>query len=157
MKARVLVSTTVCSRTRLTANAGFRGGVALLLLLLRRGPAREPLLQRDWVASGGDVLINAIGADSPGKQELDPALVTSAAMRVADATAQCVERGELQHAVRSAALATSGIVEMGDWLASPPTARKRPNGLIIFDSTGVAVQDAKIAELALKAAPVSAL
>ena len=127
-------------------------------LIITVTPAREPLLQRAWVASGGDVLITAIGADSPGKMELDPALVTSASMRVADATEQCVERGELQHAVKSGALATSGIVEMGAWLARPAAARTRPTGLVIFDSTGVAVQDAKIAELALKAAPaVSAL
>lgn len=124
-------------------------------LIITVTPAREPLLQRAFVASG-DVLITAVGADSPGKQELDPALVTSARLCVADSTAQCVERGELQHAVKSGGLDVAGIVEVGQWLASS-AARARPPGLIIFDSTGVAVQDAKIAELALKAAPGSAL
>ena len=73
---------------------------------------------------------------------------------MADATAQCVERGELQHAVGSGALSASAIVEMGAWLARTPAAA--PGRLVIFDSTGVAVQDAKIAELALKAAPALA-
>ena len=124
-------------------------------LIITVTPAREPLLQRAWVVADGDVLISAIGADSSGKQELEPSLVTSASLCVADATVQCVERGELQHAVKSGALSESAIVEMGAWLARPPAARPRPRGLVIFDSTGVAVQDAKIAELALKAAPAA--
>jgi hypothetical protein len=59
--------------------------------------------RRAEAASGGrrDVLINAIGADAPGKQELDTALVAAASLCVADSRAQCFERGELQHAIRA--------------------------------------------------------
>src|SRR3546814_6777391 len=42
--------------------------------------------------------ISAMGADGPGKQELDPALV-AAAVRFADLPAQAAAIGECQHAV----------------------------------------------------------
>ena len=118
--------------------------------------AREPLLKRSYFTSAGDVLINAMGADAPGKQELEPELVVSAAMLVVDSRAQCIERGELQHAVGAGLLAKKEIFEIGELLsgsrgASSKTA-VRPPGVIVFDSTGVAIQDAKIAELALTAA-----
>ena len=116
--------------------------------------ARTPLVTKACMASGGDVLISAIGADSVGKQELEPALVASAALAVADSREQCFERGELQHAVGAGLLAKSAVVEIGEWLAGADPA-VRPPGLVLFDSTGVAVQDAKIAELALAAAPVA--
>ena len=45
------------------------------------------------------MLVLAIGADSPGKQELDPEICASADLVVADSRAQCVERGEIQHAI----------------------------------------------------------
>ena len=43
---------------------------------------------------------------------------------------------------------TPPIVEIGEWLARSPRPQ-RPNGLVVFDSTGVAVQDVMIAQLAL--------
>lgn len=122
-------------------------------LIITVTPVREPLLRLEWVDSRSDVLITAIGADSVGKQELDPALVAAASLRVADSKTQCLERGEFQHAVRAGSVQPHDIVEMGDWLTqNPPASGERVKGLIIFDSTGVAVQDAQVAELALKAA-----
>ena len=122
-------------------------------LVITVTPAREPLLQAAWIDTTADVLINAIGADSVGKQELEPSLVASAALRIADSRLQCFERGELQHAAKAGVIGASDVIEMGEWLAPPPPARRaRPKGLVIFDSTGVAVQDAAIAALALKTA-----
>lgn len=126
--------------------------------------AREPLLDAAMLSSclkstaAENVLINAIGADSPGKQELSPSLVAGASLALADSRAQCIERGELQHAVGSGLLAPASVVELGEYLSAastsnPQARRARPSGLVIFDSTGVAVQDVKIAELALQAAP----
>ena len=40
------------------------------------------------------------------------------------------------------------LVECGAALSEEPP-RRRPPGLVIFDSTGVAIQDVKMAELAL--------
>ena len=96
------------------AAPSLEGACADAQLLITVTPAREPLIQRQWLermadaASGSrrDVLINAIGADAPGKQELDTALVAAASLCVADSRAQCFERGELQHAIRAGTSAT---------------------------------------------------
>jgi ornithine cyclodeaminase/alanine dehydrogenase-like protein (mu-crystallin family) len=61
-----------------------------------RGVAR--LVKAAWLA-GRPVLVLAVGADSPGKQELDPQICGSADLVVVDSRAQCVVRGEIQHAV----------------------------------------------------------
>ncbi len=53
----------------------------------------------------------------------------------------------------SGLIQSDAVVEFGAWLDGP---RVRPRGLVIFDSTGVAVQDAKIAELALEQASAPA-
>jgi ornithine cyclodeaminase/alanine dehydrogenase-like protein (mu-crystallin family) len=110
--------------------------------------AREGLIKAEWLA-GRDVLVTAVGADAPGKQELEPTLVASAALCVADSKSQCFERGELQHAVGKGLLERDAVVEIGSWLARAPCP-PRPKGVVVFDSTGVAVQDVAIAELALK-------
>ena len=117
-------------------------------LVLSVTPAREPLIKAEWVR-GRDALVVAVGADSPGKQELEPALAMEAALVLADSRSQCVERGDLQHAVKAGLLAPERVVEIGEWLAREPPP-PRPRGVVLFDSTGVAVQDVKIAELALK-------
>lgn len=117
--------------------------------------AREPLVRAAWLA-GRDVLVTAVGADSAGKQELEPELVRDAALVVVDSRSQCAERGEVQHALGSGLLPASRLVEVGEWLArSPPPPR--PAGVVVFDSTGVAVQDVAIAELALAALPTARL
>jgi len=76
--------------------------------------------------------------------------LAEASLRLADSRAQCVERGELQHAVRQRLLTPEDVVEVGEWLDRSPRP-PRPRGLVVFDTTGVAVQDVAIAELALKA------
>merc|ERR1712129_446091 len=113
--------------------------------------AREPLVRASWVR-GRPVLINAFGADSPGKQELEPELVASADLLVVDSVSQCRERGELQHALAAKLIAPEKAIELGEWLHHAGGAQKAAagaslspsRGLVVFDSTGVAVQDVKV-------------
>ena len=55
-------------------------------------PSTAPLVRREWVEPGTH--INAVGADSPGKQELDPAILAAAKV-VVDDWAQCKDIGEI--------------------------------------------------------------
>lgn len=124
-------------------------------LVLTVTPARDALVQASWL-QGRPVLVSAFGADAPGKQELDPKLVAGADLLVVDSLAQCCERGELQHALAAGLVAREKAVELGEWLhrAGGPQAPSLAAGdrpqLIVFDSTGVAVQDVKVAELAMQ-------
>ena len=102
-------------------------------------PSRRPLVRRADVPAG--MFVAAVGADSQGKQELEPALVASATL-VVDLLEQCAEIGELQHAL-AAGLTTRQRVhaELADVVSGRRPGRTRADEITIFDSTGTALQD----------------
>jgi ornithine cyclodeaminase/alanine dehydrogenase-like protein (mu-crystallin family) len=102
-------------------------------------PSRRAFVSRDDVAPG--TFIAAIGADHHGKQELEPELVAASTL-VVDVLEQCAEIGELQH-VLAAGLMTRDQVhaELGDVVAGRRPGRTRDSEIIIFDSSGTALQD----------------
>ncbi len=117
-------------------------------LIVTATPSRGPLLQRGWIRPGTH--ITALGADGPGKQELDPAIAAEADVVVADSLAQCVAYGELSHAVNAGLLAPSRIVELGDALAQGRSLRRSDDQITLADLTGIGVQDAAIAASVLE-------
>lgn len=88
--------------------------------------------------------ITCIGADAPGKQELDPQLLAQSNVLIADAIAQTRVRGEFQTVIREGTVAVSSIVEMGTFLS---TEQPADVGWTVFDSSGVAFQDCAVASL----------
>lgn len=102
-------------------------------------PARRAFVMAADVPSG--MFIAAVGADSQGKQELEPALIASATL-VVDVLNQCAEIGELQH-VLAAGLMTRAQVhaELSDVVAGRHPGRTRDDEITIFDSSGTALQD----------------
>lgn len=120
--------------------------------------SREPILRREWIQTGTH--ITAVGADVPGKQELDVALVAAADLLLCDSLAQTFERGEFQHAVAAGAIDKAAVVEIGAALDRPELHRTTGDArLTIFDSSGVAVQDVMIAKMvyqALSSGPLAA-
>jgi len=119
-------------------------------LIITTTPSREVILG----ASGSEVretglTIICIGADAPGKHELDPALVARADMLVADTTAQSTERGEFQMAVEQGMVTKESLVPLGRLIQDENLHRKKQgdNRFIIFDSSGVALQDCVVSSL----------
>ncbi len=106
-------------------------------LIVTATAAREPLLSVEDIRPG--TLISAVGSDSPGKQELDAAILRRATLLLVDSRRQCERLGELQHAPDQA----SRTVEIGAFCEAgqPP-----PTGIIVCDSTGLGVEDLYIAE-----------
>ncbi len=101
--------------------------------------ATSPFLEDAHVAAG--TFIAAVGADSPGKQELSSHLVARCSI-VCDLIEQCAAVGELRHALAARLMTREQVRgELGDVLVG--SARKRVNDdeRIIFDSTGTALQD----------------
>ena len=107
--------------------------------------ARAALLPAGDVRPG--TLVEAVGSDSTGKQELDPELLRRAALLLVDSRSQCEKLGELQHARSEAGRA----IEVGAWVADPraPAA----DAVIVADFTGLGVEDLAIAELAYRRLP----
>jgi len=112
-------------------------------------PSRAPLLHRDWFTTGTAVHINAMGADVPGKQELEPSLVAAADLLVCDSRAQTFERGEFQEAASQGFISTTSVFEIGEVAHQPQLHRQGAEDarLTIFDSSGVAVQDIMITQM----------
>ncbi|MHA2311852.1 MAG: ornithine cyclodeaminase family protein [Candidatus Thorarchaeota archaeon] len=103
-------------------------------------PSREALVKKDWISEG--VHINAIGADGPGKQELDPQIVVMADKVVVDSLAQCRRIGEIQHALKQSLITEDDVhAEIGHILIGEKSERESEKEITLFDSTGLAAQD----------------
>lgn len=113
-------------------------------------PARAWFLGRQHVRPG--TFVAAIGADSPGKQELEPELVATSSV-VCDLVEQCAKVGELQHAIGRGLLRADEVRgSLGAVVSDPRLRRSRDDEVIVFDSTGTALQDAAAAELVYRRA-----
>jgi ornithine cyclodeaminase len=110
-------------------------------------PAAAPLIHADWVQAGCH--ITAIGADSPGKQELETALVAKADLRAADNLTQCLDHGEFAHAHAAGLIGAGDCAELGAILAGKEPGRTSPRQITIADLTGVATQDIAMARCVL--------
>lgn len=119
-------------------------------LIITTTCSREPLLGKSTLETRHTGLhISCIGADAPGKVELNPQLVAKANLLVADSRLQSIERGEFQGPVSRGLIREDSIVPLGDFLQREELHRKseEDNRLTIFDSSGVALQDCVISSL----------
>lgn len=91
----------------------------------------------------GPTHIAAMGTDTKGKQELDPALVARARV-FTDEVAQSVSIGECQHAIAAGLVAEADITEIGAVLIGRHEGRGDAE-VTIFDGTGVGLQDLAVA------------
>ena len=107
--------------------------------------SRQPFLTRQHIKPG--TFIAAVGADNPEKQELEPELMASAKI-VVDILDQCASSGDLHHAIRAGAVSRSDVhAELGEVVAGKKPGRTSEEETIIFDSTGMALQDVAAAAL----------
>jgi len=102
-------------------------------------PSRKPFLRLEDVPSG--MFIAAIGADSPDKQELEAELVAASKV-VADIRAQSILVGETHHAIAAGLMRAQEVhAELGEIIAGKICGRGNAEEVIVFDSTGTALQD----------------
>ena len=106
-------------------------------------PAKTFFLKREYVRPG--TFIAAVGADNEDKQELEPILL-SANKTVVDIVEQAAAIGELHHAISSGLTDRDNVhAELGEVVAGRKPGRSSPEEIIIFDSTGMALQDVIVA------------
>ncbi len=107
-------------------------------------PSREPVVFRSYV--GISTHINAMGADAPGKQELDPAILDEAKV-VLDDMAQATESGEVNVPLHQGRFRRDRIHgTLGEIVAGKKKGREGTE-ITVFDSTGLAIQDLALARL----------
>lgn len=113
-------------------------------------PSRRPFLKREHVSAG--TFVAAVGADNPLKQELAPELMVSNKI-VVDVLEQCAVIGDLHHAIEAGVLGKSDVyAELGVIVSGRIPGRTSDEEIIIFDSTGTALQDVAAASLAYEKA-----
>ena len=102
--------------------------------------ADEFFVRKEDVALG--TFIAAVGADDARKQEIDPALMASAKV-VADSLEQCCTIGDTHHAIARGLMRKEDVyAELSEIVAGQKSARTSDDEIIVFDSTGVAIEDA---------------
>jgi len=113
-------------------------------------PSNKPIVSNDWVETG--MHFNCIGADAPGKQELDPAILKRAKI-IVDDWEQASHSGEINVPLTKGIITKRNVWgEIGEVVAGLKPGRTSPKEITVFTSTGLAVQDAVTAELAYKKA-----
>ena len=114
-------------------------------------PSKKSLLFPSSALRPG-TFVAAVGADAEDKQEIDPALLASAKV-VTDVTAQCAAFGDLHHAIVAGAMASGDVhAELGEIVAGVKPGRTSEGEIVVFDSTGMALQDVAAAAAAFEAA-----
>jgi alanine dehydrogenase len=108
-------------------------------------PARRWFLGRAHVGAGA--FVAAIGADNPDKQEIEPELLACSAV-VADLLEQCETMGDLHHAIHAGLMRREAVrAELADVVSGRRAGRLSPDEIVVFDSTGTALQDVAAAAL----------
>lgn len=135
---------------RILPSFSIRDAVEGADIVVTTTPSRNPIVSNDWISEG--MHINCIGADAPGKQELDPAILRRAKV-VVDDWEQASHGGEINVPM------ARGILKKEDvWgticevVAGLKAGRVSPEETTVFASTGLAIQDAVTARLAYEAA-----
>lgn len=102
-------------------------------------PSRRPLIAPEHVQPGA--FVAGVGADSEDKHELDPELLRRATV-VTDLREQCARIGDLHHAIERGVMRVEDVhADLGDIVAGRTRGRAARDETIVFDSTGIALQD----------------
>jgi alanine dehydrogenase len=117
--------------------------------------AKEFFVRKEDVGPG--TFIAAVGADDSHKQEIDPALIASAKV-VADSLEQSCAIGDTHHAIVRGLMRKEDVyAELGEIVAGKKSGRSTDDEIIIFDSTGVAMEDAVVAAAVYEKACASSI
>lgn len=101
--------------------------------------AQRYFIDRDMVRPG--TFVAGIGADNENKQELDPLLLAQSTV-VAGSIEQCAAIGDLHHAIDAGVMSRADVhAELGQIIAGLRRGRAAEGEIIVFDSTGTALQD----------------
>lgn len=108
-------------------------------------PSRSPLVMGPSILPGTH--INAVGADGPGKQELDPAILRRARV-IVDELEQARHGGEVNVPLAGGDITESDIAgSLAGVVSGRILGRTSDDEVTVFDSTGLAVEDIAVAAI----------
>ena len=113
--------------------------------------SRDPVFAAEWLSPGAH--INAIGATTPGRREIDEATVGRCDVVVVESVAQAkVECGELMVAEDRGTFQWSQAVEMRHLVLGLAGKRPSREAITLFNGLGVAMEDTAAAGVVLRKA-----
>ncbi len=119
-------------------------------VIITATPSQEPLIKKEWLKQGTH--ISCVGADMPGKEEIDPNIFKDARVFVDDIE-QCKNIGEIEIPIKLGVLKEDQIAgEIGDIINGQVPGRCNDKEITVFDATGTALLDLVTAQLAFKEA-----
>jgi len=119
-------------------------------IVITATPSRKPLVSAKWINEGTH--INCIGADAPGKQELDTELLLKSKI-VIDDWEQSSHGGEINVPFAKGVIKQEDVWgDICDIVAGVKLGRTMREEVTIFSSTGLAIQDAATANVAYRKA-----
>lgn len=108
-------------------------------------PAQSPILHAGDVRPG--TFIAAVGADNPHKNEIAPALMAQSRV-VADIATQAASMGDLRAALAAGMMTLDSIYgELAQVVSGARPSRAQAGDIVVFDSTGTAIEDLVAANL----------
>ena len=108
-------------------------------------PSRQPIVRKEWVMLGTH--INAIGADAPGKEELDPAILKDAIV-VVDDLRQASGGGEINVPISKGIYNARQVRgTLAEIVLGKKPGRASDRDITVFDSTGIAIEDLAVARV----------
>ena len=108
-------------------------------------PSQSPIIRKEWIKPGTH--INAVGADAPGKQELDPSIIKESVV-VVDDIKQASGSGEINVPIQKGIYSVGEVYgTLAEVVAGKKKGRAHNNDVTVFDSTGIAVEDIAVAKL----------
>jgi len=114
-------------------------------IIVTATPSIKPIIRSEWIPPG--VHICAIGADAPGKQELDPRILIKGRVFV-DSWKQASHSGEINVPLKEGILSEDDIIgTLGQVIIGEIPGRTKNDEITIFDSTGLSIQDMATASL----------
>lgn len=108
-------------------------------ILVTVTPVREPIVKNEWITEG--MHINAIGADAPRKEELEPEILKRAKI-VIDDWEQASHSGEINVPLKNGIITKDDIyATIGEIVGGLKPGRVSDEEITTFDSTGLSLQD----------------
>ena len=144
------MSTELAAEVRVLAN--FEDDASRTTVWITCTSSRRWFLGREHVSPGS--FVAAVGADNPEKQEIEPDLLRASAV-VADVLEQCAAIGDLHHALDAAIMRREDVrADLADVVCGK-RVRDSDEDIVIFDSTGTALQDVAAAAILYERAVAS--
>lgn len=124
-----------------------RKNVEISDVIITVTPSKEPILKREWIKKGTH--ISCVGADMPGKQEIDSYILKSSKIYVDDLE-HCIKSGEIEMAIKEDTITEKNINgTIGEVIEGKVKGRTNKEDITVVDLTGMALLDIATAYHAL--------